>query len=185
MKAFLLATMSVLVAATIDCQQAPTGIECYKDDALKTLNEEMVAADMRFNQIMLNGHNFYRRKHHVPMMKLNMNLINGAQIWANTMKARNSMFHSTSAQRGGAGENLYAAWGMPVNNNKGVVAWYSEIKDYNFGRPGFSGATGHFTQVVWAKSVWLGCGWNGPFVCCRYYPAGNMMGQFGSMVKRA
>ncbi|KAG0318144.1 Golgi-associated plant pathoproteinsis- protein 1, partial [Podila horticola] len=30
-----------------------------------------------------------------------------------------------------------------------ITAWYNEEKQYNYNNPGFSGATGHFTQVVW------------------------------------
>ena len=53
-----------------------------------------------------------------------------------------------------------------------------EIKDYDFENPGFNGATGHFTQVVWKESVKLGCGYSGSYITCRYCPAGNMMGAF-------
>jgi hypothetical protein len=28
-----------------------------------------------------------------------------------------------------------------------IDAWYNEVKQYNFGRPGYSSGTGHFTQV--------------------------------------
>lgn len=38
------------------------------------------------------------------------------------------------------------------------VRRYSEIKDYNFGNPGFSQGTGHFTQVVWKGSTEIGVG---------------------------
>ena len=58
--------------------------------------------------------------------------------------------------------------------------WYEEISNpgYNFNDPGFSNGTGHFTQVVWKGSTKLGCGIAGMYVCCRYSPPGNYMGQF-------
>ena len=66
--------------------------------------------------------------------------------------------------------------------------WYDEIKDYDFKKPGFSSATGHFTQVVWVDSVELGVGKatapNGmQFVVARYYPPGNILGRFPDNVK--
>ena len=62
--------------------------------------------------------------------------------------------------------------------------WYEEVNDpgYDFNNPGFSSGTGHFTQVVWKGSTKLGVGYSKGWVCARYYPAGNMMGDFPSNV---
>ena len=91
------------------------------------------------------------------------------------------MHHSSGAY----GENLYGAWGQPVHTSPAAVnAWYSEVKFYNFGRPGFGMKTGHFTQVVWKGSRQMGCGYSKNYVCCRYLPAGNFMGRFPQNVLR-
>ena len=85
------------------------------------------------------------------------------------------------------GENL--AWSMSSSRDfrtdldtTATARWYSEIKDYDFSKPGFGYNTGHFTQVVWKSSTKLGCGTasDGPtvYVTCRYKGAGNMMGAF-------
>ncbi|GFR71362.1 pathogenesis-related protein 1 [Elysia marginata] len=68
--------------------------------------------------------------------------------------------------------------------------WYDEIKDYNFDSPGFSGSTGHFTQVVWKESTQLGMGKartpDGTYVFAVgvYRTRGNMQGQFAENVPR-
>lgn len=44
--------------------------------------------------------------------------------------------------------------------------------------------TGHYTQVVWAKTTLIGCGrmtykdkgWNKHYVVCNYGPSGNFIG---------
>ena len=71
---------------------------------------------------------------------------------------------------------------------------YNEVCDpgYNFASGGFSGGTGHFTQVVWKESTELGIGraqsqQNGmecAYIVGRYKPAGNMMGDFPRNVKK-
>ena len=63
---------------------------------------------------------------------------------------------------------------------------------YNFASGGFSGGTGHFTQVVWKRSTELGIGraevqQNGmkcAYIVGRYKPAGNFQGAFGDNVKQ-
>lgn len=72
--------------------------------------------------------------------------------------------------------------------------WGSERKKYNWNQPGFSGDTGHFTQVVWKNTKTVGCGWkkcnggqgkaNGFYIVCKYDPAGNYQGQFPQNVGR-
>lgn len=53
---------------------------------------------------------------------------------------------------------------------------------YNYGRPGFSMATGHFTQVVWRGTTRIGCGaalcrnlGNRVILVCNYRRGGNIM----------
>jgi hypothetical protein len=55
----------------------------------------------------------------------------------------------------GDGENLasgYQSWAEVVG------AWYNEQSEYSYANPGFSEATGHFTQVCRACSCCLSQG---------------------------
>lgn len=65
--------------------------------------------------------------------------------------------------------------------------WYNEVSSYNYNSPGFSMATGHFTQVVWNASTKLGMGLSvgakGTYCVGQYQPAGNYAGQFPQNVK--
>ncbi|KAK0479585.1 CAP domain-containing protein [Armillaria novae-zelandiae] len=63
-----------------------------------------------------------------------------------------------------------------------VSAWGDEGKQYSCSNPGFSSATGHFTQLVWKSTTKVGCGrvnCNGSngtpgwYLTCEYSPAGN------------
>ena len=58
-------------------------------------------------------------------------------------------------QGGPTGENLAAGY---ANASNAVDAWADEREAYDFNNPGFSEATGHFTQVVWKATTTVGCG---------------------------
>merc|ERR1719310_344315 len=63
-----------------------------------------------------------------------------------------------------------------IDATKAIKMWYNEVNDpgYNFSSPGFTGGTGHFTQVVWKESTKVGLAVNGDYVAANYLPAGNM-----------
>lgn len=56
-------------------------------------------------------------------------------------------------------------------------AWYNEVTTYSFSNPGWSGSTGHFTQLVWKDTTSVGCGYNARCAMatyvCQYSPAGD------------
>ena len=42
----------------------------------------------------------------------------------------------------------------PLGDPDGAVdAWYAELADYDFGRPGPASATASFTQLVWKEAT--------------------------------
>lgn len=86
------------------------------------------------------------------------------------------------------GENIYATTGGATAQDV-VDSWSSEVVDYDYTTNTCSGTCGHYTQVVWAKSLRLGCGMatcnkNSPFGggswefwVCNYDPPGNYVGE--------
>lgn len=69
----------------------------------------------------------------------------------------------------------------------GVQNWYNEVKIFNPNTINpfrFSPGIGHYSQVVWASSYQIGCGFvayqkgrfNQMITICNYAPAGNMIG---------
>jgi len=108
----------------------------------------------------------------VPQLTWSEPLAAGAQAWA----ARCNFAHSGA----GPGENI--AMGTNLGAAQAVALWFSEKGAYNYNAPGFSGNTGHFTQIVWKGSTQIGCGVaacpSGQFYVCRYMAPGNMAGQY-------
>lgn len=128
-------------------------------------------ADSGFADELLSQHNKYRAMHSAP-----------ALTWDTTLEsyAQQHVAGCNFAHTGGPyGENLASG----ISSAGGVVdAWYNEISGYSFSNPGFSEATGHFTQVVWKASTQLGCAsaqcGGGLMVFCEYQTAGNVAGQY-------
>jgi len=148
---------------------------------------------------ILHDHNVYRCMHGVPPLQYSGNLANDAQIWATHQ--RDNMAHGgligmgNGASRGQRlGQNLYISWSSGgVNADQCTQQWYNEIRYTPGGRgaqSGFNSQTGHYTQVVWKGTQFVGCGrWCGRSqgmnccqVVCDYWPAGNMMGAFAANV---
>jgi len=79
-----------------------------------------------------------------------------------------------------------------LTSTQAISRRYNEVcqPGYNFDSGGFSGGTGHFTQVVWKESTELGIGraetqqsgMKCAYIVGRYRPAGNMMGDFANNV---
>ncbi|XP_075041580.1 uncharacterized protein LOC142101202 isoform X2 [Mixophyes fleayi] len=136
------------------------------------------AEGSQFEKEFVCAHNTYRKKHGAPPLQLNQDLCRSAQEWANHLLSIRTLKHSGTDH----GENLYYKYSsstLELPGQEPVDSWYDEIKNYDFGRPGFRSNTGHFTQVVWkeSKEVGVGVATNGNglfFVVGQYSPAGNI-----------
>ena len=139
-------------------------------------------------QEALTVHNQYRHKHKAPPLKLNTELNEIAQRYAEELAAKDIFEHSQNTWKGeNIGENLYMCNGCLITGKEMTKSWYDEIKDYNFKRATFSSQTGHFTQVVWVDSKCVGFGAaksksGNYYGVANYYPAGNFLGEFSKNV---
>jgi len=118
----------------------------------------------------------------IPPLTWSNSVASAAQAWANRCVFEHS--------QGQYGENIYASGGQAAAGDKIVRSWVSEAQDYDYESNACSNVCGHYTQVVWRKSLRLGCGVarctkNSPFagfpewqfVVCNYDPPGNFNGQ--------
>ncbi len=129
---------------------------------------------------MLAAHNALRAKNGAAPLSWSPGLAQAAQAWASACVFQ----HSNTSY----GENL--AEGTGYSATQVVNDWYGEISQYDFNNPGYSDATGHFTQVVWKGTKMLGCGAadcgsDGTLYVCNYEPAGNLQGAFQDNVAPA
>ncbi|CAO3565887.1 unnamed protein product [Mortierella alpina] len=124
-------------------------------------------------QLILDTHNKHRARHQAPPLTWNNEAAQFGNNWIQACQFKHS--------GGKFGENLAAGY----RDFKAVIdGWYSEVKFYQYGNPGFSMQTGHFTQVVWKGTKTVGCAKkfcpnsNWTIYICNYAAPGNMMGAF-------
>jgi pathogenesis-related protein 1 len=165
----------------------------YQDSGLPGCNPNVTTpfttiTASEINDILF-AHNQARRRVNptatiMPPLKWNYNLA----IWAQNFEdACPGIVHSSNVARSNIagfsyiGENLAAGYSSWIS---AVAGWVDEGPDFTY--PATCGAgkvCGHYTQVIWAKSTDVGCGFK---VCpgstysryyrCVYGPGGNYVG---------
>ncbi|KAI0086018.1 CAP domain-containing protein [Irpex rosettiformis] len=142
-----------------------------------------------WKNLVVNSHNKFRSKYGAPNLSWSDALYPGTQQWAKQCKFQHSQGN------GKYGENLAAGTGNAYGFSNGLQDWMNEASKYDYNHPGFSSATGHFTQVVWKSSKQVACaiancgpgtifGQPSKMIVCRYSPAGNVIGHFPENVGR-
>ena len=144
------------------------------------------------NQVLLAKHNEYRRKHGVPDLSLDNELIKLAQDYSAVLAYDGDIYYispsgNKNKNKENVGENIFTCTSIlktqcyNEGSTKPVDDWYNEINNYNFNDPGFTLDTAHFTQLIWKSTTRLGCGASVRTdgvtykVVCNYYPAGNIV----------
>ena len=142
---------------------------------------------LAFNKIILEEHNKYRKRHGVPNLELDNDLIKSATVYAESL-AKNSdpnyLIPSNNYYMGDEklGENLFQCnqQSCKIDNYiQSLNVWYSEKEFYNFNTNKGDKATANFTQIVWKSTKKLGCGFGNKTntsykVVCHYLPKGNV-----------
>lgn len=137
---------------------------------------------------ILQMHNAARREVGSPPLTWSNQLAKDSQGWANKM-ARDWVFrHSTKAERGNSGENLWMGSAGYFSPRDMVASFLSERRLFKYGRFPYVSRTGnwshvgHYTQIVWSDTRQVGCGLTEArsyaFLVCRYRPSGNVMGRY-------
>ncbi|EEU39077.1 uncharacterized protein NECHADRAFT_70256 [Fusarium vanettenii 77-13-4] len=144
-------------------------------------NEPEWKNDKTFVSAVLNSTDFYRAEHNASSLEWNRTLEDFATDYLDDND--DCEFEHSG---GPYGENLAIGYG---NTTASIEAWGDEREDYDFDKPKFSKATGHFSQLVWKDTTDVGCGRKlcgdrGWFLVCEYWPRGNVIGQFTDQVNK-
>lgn len=130
-------------------------------------------------------HNQARALVRSPPLAWSATLADYAQAWAEHLAEEGCELEHRPRQGPWAqrfGENLFLGTSWAYRPMDGVESWLWERELYD-GRPIDPNRfrAGHFTQVVWANSLSLGCGLSRCneriILVCNYDPPGNVIGQ--------
>eukprot|EP00667_Euglena_gracilis_P001418 EG_transcript_1418 len=141
-----------------------------------------------FKEVMVAEHNRARQRVGVPPLQWSAQLETQAKAYARTLAQRGELASSGALERPNQGENLFACPATTMLPEEVAAeccrAFVAEGHDYVPGTPiARSGGPRclNYTQLVWAASTIfaaaMAVGPEGTFVVCRYFPAGNQLGQ--------
>ena len=146
-----------------------------------------VAPRIGLTERLLAEHNRERERTGVPRLAWNDQLAGQAEAWAQKLAAEGKLRHASEAESGGAGENLWMGTAGYFAPERMVGAFVNERRFYQHGNfPEVSSTgkwqdVGHYTQLVWRDTREVGCavarGTGYDVLVCRYWPAGNWMGE--------
>lgn len=144
------------------------------------------ARGLNMAAIWLYAHNRERVSLGMPVLRWNDQLAVQAQGWADTLAQRGAFEHSRD--RGATGENLWMGTSGYFGADEMIGHFLAEKRDFqpgrfpNIARNGNWQSVGHYTQIIWKETREVGCalakGRGRDVLVCRYWPAGNVNGQF-------
>lgn len=134
-------------------------------------------------QIIVDEHNRVRRAVKYPaknMRELSWDeeIAKTAQHWAENCRIGHDRGYKRYAYgRFSVGQNL--SWGSyKMTWLEAMRLWSNEEKDFRYGGSNSLSAVGHYTQMVWAETAKIGCGYaqcgGTHYYVCNYGPAGNL-----------
>lgn len=129
--------------------------------------------------------NQYRALNQAPPIVWDNSIAIFSQYWSDYL-LKNNLFQHSNNQIYGENLSYFKGYGVdPITLLKiAVKGWYDEILLYDFNKPGFSSATGHFTTLVWKSCTKFGMGFsvdtntNTVIVSYNCLPPSNYLGQF-------
>ncbi|KAK6523435.1 hypothetical protein TWF281_001417 [Arthrobotrys megalospora] len=166
-------------------RSVPSGPEYYPEQPDKPptsyqppSNTNGFVPESEYRDALLRVHNDVRAAHDVPALTWSQDLVNYAMSNSPSCEGYG---HTQTLQQDGIGENILFGQSTPEQMAKEM--WYdNELKMYDFNRQGYSGSTGHLTQMIWKGTTEVGCMVRkcsfGTYVKCDYRKKGNIYGQF-------
>ena len=152
------------------------------------INNNNNQKENNINQRALDIHNRFRENHYCKKLKLNDELSEKAQKYADKCAQSDKIMDCIDLYNDEViGQNIYIADNNKLNVDKICHMWYNEKNYYDFNSNNYNKDACHFTQLVWKDTEYVGFGYsnnNGGkvYFVAYYYPAGNIFNKFKTNV---
>ncbi|KAH8334324.1 hypothetical protein KR059_009027, partial [Drosophila kikkawai] len=160
-------------------RQSPPQKESSEKDLHEQVTKQFKYQPKAIKRAVLRETNKYRKLHRASPLKMNANLSKYAQDWANHLAYYDRLETRPFPIYG---ENIMCIRKPIFSIEHMMKLWYQEKYHYDYMDPCFSPYTGHFTQMVWRNTEYLGVGVASNDSCiwivCNYDPPGNTRGHF-------
>ena len=139
-------------------------------------------------EILLKIHNENRKIYGTPFLKLNYELCQLAQEYADKCAdLQNTDLNPVSYKNECIGENITEFDGNISTTSKICEEWANERNIFDFRNKEYNGKTKHFTQMIWKDTQSVGFGFsstpNGKnYFVSFYFPAGNIFDEFDNNI---
>ena len=136
-------------------------------------------------------HNDIRKKHMCEKLILSNELSEMAQKYADKCSNSGKIVFCTDLFKDDIiGQNIYILDKKKFDVNEICYEWYNEKKYYDFNSNKYIKDTGHFTQLIWKSTKYIGFGCSNnsqgkKYFVANYYPAGNTFNEFRENVSKA
>lgn len=189
----LLCLSLVVTQTTVNQCQITERIPLTDQDRAQILDlhNSLRSVVARGNQTALNGQ-LLPTAANMAQLQWDSELELKAQNWSDVLATNCSFYHNpvrNTSQYKYVGENIYKSWSTYETNlnwTKPVYSWFNEVNNFNVSmvnsfQSQSSPVIGHFTQIIWATTLKIGCSFrkaqNGSkyeiYVVCNYGPGGN------------
>jgi len=138
-----------------------------------------------FSQRLLDAHNRERQRLGIAGLVWSEQLAADAAVWSASLARRHAFEHSRNTR--GSGENLWMGTAGAYSPEAMIGGFIEEARNFRPGRfpdvsrTGNWADVGHYSQLIWAGTRQVGCarakGGGEEYLVCRYWPAGNVIGQ--------
>ncbi len=137
-----------------------------------------------FSERLLAIHNRERAQIGEARLEWDAKLAQDAKAWANRLAATGSFEHAPLDDEG---ENLWSGTAGAYSVEEMIGHFITERQEFQPGvfpavaRSGNWQRIGHYTQIIWPTTRAVGCAMatrrDIDYLVCRYYPAGNVVGE--------